>query len=36
MVKKHAEELRKQIALNEELQKQITRDRLEEGKKIRD
>jgi len=36
LLKKHAEELRKQIALNEELKKQAERDRLEEGKKIKD
>jgi hypothetical protein len=36
LLKKHAEELRKQISLNEELKKQGERDRLEEGKKIKD
>ncbi|CAD8168660.1 unnamed protein product [Paramecium pentaurelia] len=36
MVKKHAEELRKQISMNEEKRKQEERDKLEEGKKIRD
>ena len=36
MLKKHAEELRKQIALNEEKNKQNERLRLEEGKKIKD
>ena len=36
LLKKHAEELRKQISLNEELKKQAERDRLEEGKKIKD
>ena len=36
LLKNHAEELRKQIALNEELKKQGERDRLEEGKKIKD
>eukprot|EP01017_Pseudomicrothorax_dubius_P042904 TRINITY_DN7068_c0_g1_i3.p1 TRINITY_DN7068_c0_g1~~TRINITY_DN7068_c0_g1_i3.p1 ORF type:complete len:532 (-),score=244.84 TRINITY_DN7068_c0_g1_i3:113-1708(-) len=34
--KKHAEELRKQIATNEEVKKQGDRDKFEEGKKIRD
>ena len=36
MLKKHAEELRKQISIKEELRKQEERDRLEEGKKIKD
>ena len=36
MLKKHAEELRKQISIKEELRKQEERDGLEEGKKIKD
>ena len=36
LVKKHADELRKQIAINEENAKQLDKDRLEEGKKIKD
>ena len=35
-MKKHAEELRKQIQLNEELKKQNEKEKLEEGKKIKD
>lgn len=36
MVKKHAEELKKQIALGDEKKKQEKRNLLEEGKKIKD
>ena len=36
MVKKHADELKKQIALNNEKKKQEKRNLLEEGKKVKD
>ena len=36
LLKKHAEEIRKQIALNEEKKRQEERLKLEEGKKMKD
>jgi len=36
LIYQHAEELRKQMALNEEKRKQESRTALEEGKKIKD